>query len=175
MIISLTELRRLPQQRLHLSFCEELDGLGAVKPVIGELTIALNSVGVRVKGTIETLLKLNCHRCLKPYFQNLQVLIDERFSELNEENVARDRELNKDDFVEPLPPNGKIDISDIVYQAVTLATPTYCRCGNSCPGPQIQGQRKVSATSQAEPDNSKIDPRWQNLKTLFSNDEINEN
>ncbi len=73
-----------------------------------------------------------------------------------------------------------LDISDVVYQAVTLATPTYCHCGEECPGVPEKEARTgagsgvssgaVAPSSDADLerlDENSIDPRWKNLKTLF--------
>jgi uncharacterized metal-binding protein YceD (DUF177 family) len=180
--VSLEDLRALPQQRLRVDFNESLPNSEAVKPVLGELLISASASGAQVAGKIQTLLKLGCHSCLKPFFQALSLDLDERFvyedylREKNEDN--RERELLKEDFVEAIPYLGVIDISDVVYQAVTLATPTYCSCGPDCAGPPKtksavqQGELTMGAAldvKSREPD--LVDPRWKNLKTLFSNED----
>ena len=133
MKVSLEELSTLPQPKLSISFKEVLSGLDAVKPVVGELVISASATGMRLSGRVQTLLKLQCDRCLKHYFQSLSVEIDERFviqdlGDQFQKQAPRDRELSYKDFVEPLPEDGKLDISDVVYQAVTLAKPTACLC-----------------------------------------------
>ncbi len=185
MKISYDELKTLPYGRLDFSFNENLAGLDAVKPVVGELTASISAAGMRLSGTVKTLLKLSCHRCLKPYFQALAVDIDERFVNLVEYAdyagaETKERELQKDDFFEYLPEDGLLDISDVVYQAVTLATPTFCFCGEECPGlPEKEARTGagsgvstgvVAASCEANSetlDENSIDPRWKNLKTLF--------
>ncbi|MGH9549064.1 MAG: YceD family protein [Terriglobales bacterium] len=187
--ISIDELRALPQTRLNLSFNENLAGLEAVKPVLGELSLSYSVTGIRLTGRVKTLLKLHCDRCLRPYFQALTVDLEERFVPaglMAEERDTEVRELLKDDFVEPLPDDGMLDISDVVYQAVTLATPTYCLCGTECPGPPVGGDDEESAaavgtgsagvgSSQMKKGSQPIDPRWKNLKTLFPNEDSQQN
>ena len=173
MKVSVEELKSYQQQTLEITFKEVLPDVDAVKPVLGKLSLTLDSSGVRLRGQIKTLLKLGCHRCLRTYFQSLTVDIDERFVRHPADSLRGDRELNKDDFVEPIPADGMLDIDDVVYQAVTLATPTYCLCGDECPGtPLREGSQAIDAV---KPDHSggglPIDPRWQNLKTLFPNEE----
>ena len=193
MKISYDELKTVPFGRVEFSFNETLDGLDAVKPVVGDLTAGLSAAGMRLFGTVKTLLKLSCHRCLRPYFQALSVDIDERFVNMIEYAEyagaeTKERELRNDDFFEYLPEDGFLDISDVVYQAVTLATPTYCSCGDECPGvPHKESQKEaragagsgasggdsngsVAPSSGADLerlDENSIDPRWKNLKTLF--------
>lgn len=180
MKISIADLSGLPHRRLDLSFKETLPDLEAVKPVMGDLTVNASASVVRLSGCVKTLLKLHCHTCLRPYFQAITVDIDEKFvqpAHLDEYNdrEQRERELQRDDFFEVLPQDGVLDITDVVYQAVTLATPTYCHCGSECPGPPQatvgSGLAEGDAPEGAGPGgDDSIDPRWKNLKSLFPND-----
>jgi uncharacterized metal-binding protein YceD (DUF177 family) len=179
--ISLDELRALPQQRLDLSFNEKLEGTAAVKPVVGDLSVGASATGMRLTGRVQTMLKLECDRCLRTYFQPIVVDIDEHFiiggfAGQWEKEPEPDRELRKDsDFVETLPPDNVLDISDIVYQAVTLATPTVSTCGSECPGPAMPAKSAKNASlgkaKDARRGDAPIDPRWKNLKTLFPNED----
>jgi uncharacterized protein len=178
--INVDELNEMPLRRIRFDFNEKLDVEDVVKPVVGEIFVQASGAGVVVTGSVQTLLKLNCHVCLRPFFSSLSVDIDEQLA-TRVEKVAhpRDRELNKDDFFEVVPDTGILDISDIVYQAVTLASPVFCRCGDDCPGPPKPEKAlatESSAVSKSDSDdNSRIDPRWENLKTLFSKQESGEN
>lgn len=190
MKVHVDDLKGLPHHRLDFVFREELKETQAIKPAVGELSASWSPSGVRVEGQVKTLLKLNCDRCLNPYFQSMSIDIDERFVPTQfpgirdiEKNEKHDGELLHDDFVEPLPDDGVLDITDVVYQAVTLATPTYCSCGEQCPGPPgpaagaASGGKKAakSAGGTSTTDDRPIDPRWKNLKTLFPNEDSKEN
>ncbi len=178
--VAIDELSALPQQRLTVNFKEEIPLEEVVKPVLGELSVMLGAAGVRVRGSVSTLLKLTCHTCLRPFFQSLTVNIDERFAPEAkiQGEVPRDRELLKEDFVEPLPEDGLLDITDVVYQAVTLAAPVYCRCGADCPGPpkpETQASQALVESSPQTGQQKPVDPRWKNLKSLFPKDESSPN
>lgn len=168
----------MPKGRLSFDYNETLEDSDAVKPVVGELTVSLATAGMRLRGQVKTLLKLACHRCLRPYFQTLTVDIDERFVNLvefadSQAPETKDRELQKDDFFEALPEDGLLDISDVVYQAVTLATPVYCSCGEECPGvPESEPRAGALSDGSGKTEKKKleeksIDPRWNNLKSLL--------
>lgn len=180
MRISLDELRTYPQHKAIVDFKESIDELSAVKPVLGEISISLNESGVRVSGKVQTLLKLSCHRCLRSYFHIMVVELDERFVYASLLETPRERELRGDDFVEVIPKDGIIDISDVIRQALTLATPTYCLCGDECPGlPQKSSADDKSSLAEdknrGKSQEKYIDPCWKNLKTLFPTDEKGEN
>jgi uncharacterized protein len=172
------DLQALPKLSLRLPFKEEIPGLEAVKPVVGDLTLFVSATGMRLVGQVQTLMKLSCHRCLRPYFQNLLVDLDERFvlSTFDEEQaIPREGELRRDDFVEVLPPDGALDITDVVYQAVTLAVPSSCLCSADCPGPPLAPPvddtgSLVLSNGVGVPTNA-VDPRWKNLKSLLPKEE----
>lgn len=180
MKIHIDKLKTLPHERLELEFKETLPDLQSTKPVLGKLTASMNASGVTLSGSVKTLLKLECHRCLSPYFESLNVDIDERF--VYQSMVVKEGELLRDDFVEEIPPDGILDIGDIVYQAVTLAMPTSFFCGSHCPGPptskivsggELDVDRAILQQERAQGDLK--DPRWKNLKTLFPKEEAKEN
>ena len=82
--------------------------------------------------------------------------------------ASREKELLKNDFYDEVSEDGFIDITDVVYQAVTLAAPVFTHCGADCPGPP-RPENPVAKKEKAE--EKAIDPRWKNLKTLFPNQE----
>lgn len=171
MKVSLDSIKALPQQRMRIRFKEDIAGIDAVKPVVGELEVTADSVGVRLSGSVKTLLKLKCDRCLGPYFQSLFVELEERFVYQAEGLVSKDKELRAADFVEPVPEDEHLDITDLVYQAVTLSTPSYCFCGDSCPGPEVPEKADGAVSYGVAGEGGRIDPRWENLKTLLPNEE----
>jgi uncharacterized metal-binding protein YceD (DUF177 family) len=186
MKITVDEIRAMPGHKLNLEFKETLGDTACVKPVVGEVSISLGAIGVTLTGRVVSLLKLQCDRCLRPYFQSLNVELDERLvSKEYFEGESREKELQRDDFVELMPEDGVLDINDIVYQAVTLATPSYCFCGTECPGPPKMDESGSSHGDQVSDGSGKpvgqtagkkpIDPRWQNLKDLFPNQDSQEN
>jgi uncharacterized metal-binding protein YceD (DUF177 family) len=179
--ISVDDLKESPQRRELIQFNEVLPITDAVKPVVGELVLAMAAGGVKLTGNVKSLLKLQCQTCLRPYFHALNVDIDEYFVPHRdalgdfEMGAPRDKELLKDDFYDEVPADGFIDISDVVYQAVTLASPVFSRCGDECPGPPKSEGTRGGSVSGSDPEQTAsekpIDPRWKNLKTLFPNQE----
>jgi len=179
--ISLEDVRSSPKQRIRIDFKESFPDSLAVKPAAGVLIVSASSAHAQVTGQIQTILKLLCHSCLTPFFQALDLELNEHFvyeDYLNEaEQTAHERELLKEDFVESVPYLGAIDISDIVYQAIILATPSFCSCGKECPGPPRKVQEPLNPSNSGKNDVKSydaIDPRWQNLKTLFAKDDLSE-
>ncbi len=178
MKINLQELRDSPGQRLHFPCHESIESQNLITPVTGDIFLSAHATAVKLKVNIQTTARLSCHRCLNPFLQPIELDLEEEFVYEDYLNVgafkSKERELQKEDFFETVPYDGTIDISDFVYQAIVLAIPNYCTCGPNCAGPTIY-KRSSSTGKQGEAvdDSEKeawVDPRWHNLKRIFSND-----
>jgi uncharacterized metal-binding protein YceD (DUF177 family) len=183
--ISLRDLRAAPGQRIHSKFNESFSDEQMVKPLIGEITVWSGTAAVKLQGNIQTIVKLQCHTCLNYFFKSVDLEINEEFvyeDYLNQKALtARDRELQSEDFFEAVPYYGEVDVSDIVFQAINLAIPTYCSCGGQCPGPPIynmkgtQDSKNIQNPEGLEPKSQEwTDPRWHNLKTILPKDNKSE-
>lgn len=181
MKISLRELRAAPGQKIRVHFNESMTDIQMVKPTSGELVLSSITAAVRLQGQVQTIVKLQCHTCLNYFFQALDLEINEEFvyeDYLNGKALStRDRELQSADFFETVPYDGEIDVSDIVFQAVNLAIPTYCSCGKQCSGPPVynikavEDSKNVEDCAAVDPSSQEwTDPRWHNLKTILPKD-----
>ncbi len=183
MKISLRELRAGSGQKLSLQFNELLSDPQMVKPIVGDIFLSTSSATIKLQGHIETIVKLQCHSCLNYFFKPLQLELNEEFvyeDYLNGKALnPRDRELQREDFFESVPYDGEIDVSNVVFQSVTLAIPTYCSCGAECSGPPIYNVKageniKNVQNSDSSADRGWTDPRWHNLKTILPKDNLDE-
>ncbi len=174
--INLKDLRGRPGQKIGLIINEIIDDLSLKGPAIGEIVLASNSATVRLNGKISACVSLVCHSCLNSFLQPLSIDLDEEFvyeDYLNEKNYkVKEKELLREDFFENIPYDGSIDVLDIIRQSIVLATPNHCICGSDCGGiykedDSAKGQKAPASGAKRE---SAIDPRWHNLKTIFSND-----
>jgi uncharacterized metal-binding protein YceD (DUF177 family) len=183
--ISLSELRCQPAHKLNLQFNELLAEVPMATPAVGDLVLSASTALVRLQGTIETVVKLQCHTCLNYFSRFLSLELNEEFvyeDYLNANALkVKDRELQKEDFFETVPYHGEIDVSDIVFQAITIAIPVYCSCGDQCPGFPVYNKeagetiKKLPSTLDDEPNEPEwVDPRWHNLKTILPKDNKNE-
>ncbi len=181
MKISLRDLRARPGQKVTLPYNELFDDPQMVKPVLGDIFLAATTALVRLQGNIQTIVKLQCHTCLNYFFKSLSLELNEEFvyeDYLNANALkVKDRELQKEDFFETVPYDGEIDVSDIVFQAITIAIPVYCSCGDKCPGFPVYNTgtgetiKKPSAAAGDMPNEPEwVDPRWHNLKTILPKD-----
>jgi uncharacterized protein len=179
--ISLKDLRARPGQKLHLSFHASVQEPILEDPVQADVSLAANSASIRLTGKIQATARLSCHHCLTSFVYPMEIDLDEEFVYEDYLNVkthkVKERELQKEDFFETIPYDGIIDVFDTVYQAIVLAIPSHCICGPNCTGPPVykgSNHSQVQKSGTSAEGSSSIDPRWHNLKTIFSNDTQNE-
>jgi uncharacterized metal-binding protein YceD (DUF177 family) len=126
---------------LH-SETEETTGL-----VTGQLLInRLSDECLTVSGNFKAPLSLTCHRCGKPFAQDLVFEASDMFTITEKESLS----LEVEDTLNPL---GDLDVSDWVRQQLLLSLPAFIWCGCEEPSGSL-----TPTTSE--------DPRWAALKDL---------
>jgi uncharacterized protein len=168
----------IPEGGLQLSFSGSenvlSEVLGAVPPpsgvvidphIKGALGVMPHGAKVRVSGSIQALLTLQCSRCLKDFSVEKTVTLDlliawgDIAAELQEDS----EESNENTIFIDAP---LLDVSELIVQEILLDVPMKPLCAESCPGlcPRC-GALKGSAECTC-PSEEAIDPRWAALEKL---------
>lgn len=168
--VPLQELRLLAEGR-HWRVDQPLRDLESLTPVRGELTAVHRGNILELSGEASTIITLCCDRCLQHFnhplsFRHQEVvwLGDQARSQGIEADVVMEGgsevlELDPDGLSESLDPSSDFDPEHWIFEQLSLQLPLVNRCGNECPGPNLE-----AAEAAAEP----IDPRWAALKKLQS-------
>jgi len=100
------------------------------------LRLRVEKVGteVRLKGTIEARMKLECGRCLKPFSVGLSVPVDLVFVPVEEADRQEGHELASDELNTGFYRGGEIDLAEISGEQVLLNVPMKPLCSESCKG-----------------------------------------
>jgi uncharacterized protein len=124
-------------------------------PVHGELSLLRTDRGIFVSGTLETMLKTVCSRCLSSFVQPLTLKIEEEYLSKPEEGAFT------------VEGNQEIDLSEAVRQYSLLALPMKPLCRGECAGlcPSCGYNLNLGACSCPP---SGIDPRFAQLAKLAS-------
>jgi uncharacterized protein len=166
--VPLQELRALSEGR-HWQVDQQLSELHSLTPVRGELTAVHRGNILEVDGHANTIITLQCDRCLQHFnhplsFRHREVLwlgdqarLEGIGEELVMEGGSEVLDLDPDALSESLDPNGSFDPEHWLFEHLSLQLPLVNRCGSDCPGPDLQ-----SAAANDEP----VDPRWAALKKL---------
>ena len=147
----------------QLNFTPEL----TLVDILGIIAISVTEDGVVADGKLAALTQLACSRCLKDYWQPLEINFTEMFS-------AHPAEAGKDELGEQkLPIDGAIDLTPVIRDYATLDIPIRQLCSEDCKGlcpvcgknrnQEDCGHRQVS-----------IDPRMAELQKLLESKEASD-
>ena len=147
----------------ELNPVDERVSLAAPAEVKGR--VRRTGVGVAVDGHIDTQVKVECDRCLKP----VQLPVSADFA--LEYITGADYEsslavaLNEEEMSVSVFDGESIDVDEIVKEQILLAVPTRMLCREDCKGicPECGSDRNTGECNCVTND---IDPRWAALKNL---------
>ena len=159
--IYIPHLLKAPQRSQEFQFEELISELETLTPVRGRLKVTHKTTYIEVTAQAETIVTLTCHRCLKQYNHRLKVDTSEMIwldasahqAHLN----SLDVEINVEELVETLSPQGYFDPADWLYQQLCLETPLRQLCDGPCEPPELN--------TDTRGENS-IDSRWAALEAL---------
>lgn len=138
---------------------EYLPGLETLTPVQGSLKVVHQGNYLEVTGQAEAIVTLACDRCLQHYNYRLTVDTSELIwlkSTSETEFQALEVELEYDELVETLPPDGYFDPGAWIYEQLCLELPQQQLCSTDCSGLTVETDASPPA----------IDQRWSMLEQL---------
>jgi uncharacterized protein len=171
MRIELINLEEGRGKFVHVYQPEDLDledervRLGGPAAISG--TIRHAGIQAFVDGQIETLVQVDCDRCLKP----VQVEVTGDFSleyiTGGDYEESRNVELTDEVMSVSMFDGQAIDLDEIAKEQILLAVPTRSLCKPDCKGfcPTCGADKNAGECSCSE---REIDPRWAALKDLSS-------
>ncbi len=149
---------------------EELDDLDPdlviQQPIEGTVKFTKLNQGLLITGNMETVIEVNCGRCLDPFDVAIEIEVEEEFRPtLDIQTGAHLPVGDEDDDATLIDDKNCIDLSEVVRQQLLLALPNHPLCRDDCKGlcPTC-GQNFNEGTCNCQDDT--IDPRWEALKTL---------
>jgi uncharacterized protein len=156
--IPIPQILNAPNKTISLNVAEHLPDLETLTPVKGEMSVTHQGTYLEVKGSASAIVTLECDRCLQSYNTRIQVdtseivWLEEAASEL-----ALEREVELEDLIETLSPQGDFQPSEWLYEQMCLAIPQKKICRPDCEGIEIASN---------SPERAEIDHRWAALSAL---------
>lgn len=166
MIIDVSDLinKKQSTKKVHLvykeeSFYDDGEKIDFLEPVIisGEVSISGGIISLEAK--LSTKLNLPCSRCLTRFAREVDIQIQEKFSNNPDD---KDDEII---FID----SDTIDITDIIKNNIIMSLPIKKLCEDSCKG-LCQHCGTNLNTSNCNCLDKDVDPRLAKLKDLFSAD-----
>ena len=157
--IHIPQLLNAPNKTIVLDVNEHLDGLETLTPVKGEMSVTHQGTYLDVKGNAGAIMTLECDRCLQSYNARVQVNTSELvWLEETPDEEAIEKEVDLEDLVESVSPNGHFKPGEWLYEQMCLAIPQRQVCSENCEGIAYQNPKPVAG----EP----VDRRWAALSAL---------
>lgn len=160
--IHIPRLTRSLEQTETVQFNETIPGLETLTPVEGVIRVTHRGTFLEVSGKAETIITLTCDRCLQQYNFRLSIVPSEMIwlDETADDAVPLllDQEIDSDDLVETLSPQGYFDPTTWIYEQLCLEIPQRKLCDAACDGIDVPKSEQVSKPV--------VDRRWAGLESL---------
>ena len=156
--IHIPQLLNAPNKTLSIDVAEHLPDLETLTPVKGEMSVTHQGTYLDVRGQAEAIMTLECDRCLQSY--NTRVQVDTAESVWLEDPAPVDvleKEVELEDLVESVSPQGYFNPGEWLYQQMCLAVPQKQVCSEGCAGIEITSN---------PPEKEVVDDRWAALSML---------
>ena len=139
----LTELLRTPGMRqvyeIHEAPYTDED-VEYVAPIVGRVTVTNTGTMVLVRGPLDTVIGLECSRCLEPVRAPIHADLEEEF-DLNvvEEGVRHDKDVQVvEEEIGRVFEGKTLQLDVLIRQAALLNAPLQPLCRENCPGIPVQ-------------------------------------
>lgn len=158
--IHIPRLTRAPQRTETVEFNQPIAGLDTLTPIHGRLQVTHQGNYLEVSAQADTIVTLTCHRCLQQYNYRLAIApseliwLDESAEQVDP--LLLDHDINPDELIETLPPQGYFDPETWLYEQLCLEMPQRQLCDEACGGIEVT----------AAPVQPEVDRRWAGLEAL---------
>jgi len=156
--IHIPQILNAPHKTLSLDVDEHLPNLETLTPVKGEMSVTHQGTYLEVKGQAAAIMTLECDRCLQSYNTRVQVDATELVWLEDPSPVdILEKEVDLEDLIESVSPQGNFEPGEWLYQQMCLAVPQKQICSADCEGISFKNPKSK------EPE---IDHRWAALSSL---------
>ncbi|MBE9060242.1 DUF177 domain-containing protein [cf. Phormidesmis sp. LEGE 11477] len=154
--IHIPQILNAPDKTISIDVAEHLLDLETLTPVKGELSVRHRGTFLEVSATANAIMTLECDRCLQSYNTRIQIDTSEiLWLEEPAPVESSQEEVELEDLVESLPPQGYFKPDEWLYEQMCLAIPQKQICTAECKGIEITNNPPA-----------KIDDRWAALSML---------
>ncbi|MEL7071456.1 MAG: YceD family protein [Cyanobacteria bacterium J06581_3] len=155
--IHIPQILNAPHKTLAIDVAEHLLDLQTLTPVKGEMRVAHRGTFLEVSAEAGAIMTLECDRCLQSYNTRIQVNTSEiLWLEDSQPEDLLEKEVELEDLVESLAPQGYFKPDEWLYEQMCLAIPQKQICNADCQGIEITSNPPAVA----------VDHRWAALSNL---------
>lgn len=162
--IYIPRLTKLADSRETVEFKEIFPDLQTLTPVSAKVQVTHKGNYLEVVGQADGIITLSCDRCLTQFNHRLSIdttefiWFDESEGPESIEDLPLDEDLALEAMVETISKDGEFDVSNWVYEQLSLEIPYKQLCDANCGGITIQPENEQPVG----------DRRWAGLEALKS-------
>jgi uncharacterized protein len=136
-------------------------------PITGRVKFTKIPQGILVNGKFDTVVEVNCGRCLDPFDVPVAIEVEEEFRpSLDLQTGARLPHSEDEDQATVIDEKHIIDLTEVVRQDLLLALPSTPLCREACKGLCPTCGQNLNDGPCDCPDDS-VDHRWDALRALL--------
>ena len=117
---------------------KDLDGsIKCIAPVKGEVVFSNSGRHVVIRGSFNTIVELDCARCLQPYKIDMDIPVEEEFliaGHVPDLPVDNEEEELLEEEKDPLFVDNLFDLTELIRQNIFVAVPIKPLCSEECKG-----------------------------------------
>jgi uncharacterized protein len=177
MEINVSQQLKMPIGTLReYDICDELDisGTGTKNLLKGAVALTRTNRGILVQGKLNTLVSIECSRCLNSFDYPLNINIEEEYFPVIDINSGSALEIPDEPDSFKIDEHHILDLREAVRQNGLLAIPMKPLCRKDCPG-ICPDCGKDLTKGNCSCDKKKIDSRWLKLIEPDSSDKNKNN
>jgi uncharacterized protein len=143
------------------------DELEIKSPLTGRLKMIRSSDSILVTASLQTVVELECCRCLEPCTTPLNLEIEEEFYPSVDVHTGAQLPVTQaEEEATIIDEQHVLDLTEVIRQAIFLGLPMHPLCAQNCAGLCAQcGQNLKEGACQCAAD--EVDPRLEVLKELL--------
>lgn len=142
-------------------------GYVIIPPVSADLLFLKSDGDIFVRGNMNTLLKLQCSRCLKEFEHKISSNIDIVYNTLEAPPAVKEKELTREEANTQYLAGDEIDIHAVLVEQLSLDMPTQLVCSDTCKGLCPKCGRDLNQEKKCNcPGTGHVDSRFAKLKEL---------
>ncbi len=160
------QIARAVESTESFEFKESIAGFETLTPVQGVINVYHGGSFIEVSAKASAIVTLTCDRTLVQFNYRLAIDTSEMIllaEPLPESEYQKEREIETDDLVESLSPNGYFDPAAWLYEQLILAIP-YPKIAPDAPALDLTDSKSNSKSEVS------VDKRWEILSSLQLSD-----
>jgi uncharacterized protein len=142
------------------------EDIEAIEPLIGKLRLTRTASGVLASGTLHTVVRIQCRRCMREFTSPVDLDVEEEFVPTIDVLTGARVPTGETEEALLIDERHMLDLSEVVRQSIILQREQYPLCDEACAGLcPVCGKNLNEGPCGCQ--DATEDPRWSGLRELL--------